>query len=168
MRIGVVFIFLLQIACQSPTIAQDIDPLKSPEGLTDLFLELISGPIGEERDWDQFRTLFAPGAIFYSTRPDAPEGKQVVAHTVEDFIERIGPAYARSGFLEISLGTRVHEFNGMANVFQSFHAKNLTGTYDEKGINAYQLTYLNDRWYILSLNFVNAEKGQDLPKEFVD
>ncbi len=168
MRFGILLIILLQFSCQNQSFAQELDPLKSPEGITELFLELISGPIGEERDWDQFRTLFAPGATFYSTRPDAPEGKQVRAFSVEEFIERIGPSYASSGFLETALGTRVHEFNGMANVFQSFQAKNLTGTYDEKGINAYQLTFLNDRWYILSLNFVNAQKGQEIPKEFIN
>ena len=168
MRLGILLMLFFQLSFLNQAMAQDLDPLKSPEGITDLFLALISGAVDEERDWDQFRSLFAPGASFYSTRPDAPEGKQVRAFSVEEFIERIGPAYAREGFLEVSLGTRVHEFNGMANVFQSFHAKNFTGTYDEKGINAYSLTFLNDRWYILSLNFVNAQEGQQIPEAYID
>jgi len=156
------------LSCQSPGLAQESDPLSSPEGITDLFLSLISGEIDEPRDWVLFKSLFVPEARFHFTRPEAPKGKQMGAMTVDEFIERVGPSYARDGFLEISLGTRVQEFNGLANVFQSFHAKNLKGSYDKKGVNSYQLVYLNDRWYITSLSFVNDTKENQIPAEYID
>lgn len=146
----------------------DTEAVKTIEGITDKMLELISVEIGEDSDWEEFRTLFLPTAQFLSFNPTARSGRQTRAFNIEEFIRLFGPMYKKEGFLETATGIQVQEFNGLANVFQSFEAKNLTGTYAEKGINSYQLVYLNDRWWIANSTWVNASETRPIPNEFLD
>ena len=141
--------------------------LTSPEEITDKFLEIISGDQGEERDWDTFRELHLPTAQLYFLNPTAPPAAQSKAFNLEEFVRIIGPSYARDGFEEISIGLTINEFNGIANVFQSFHARNLTGTYEKRGINSYQLVQLQNRWWIASTTFINEVEGNEIPDEYL-
>lgn len=147
---------------------QDVpEHLASPEGITDRFLELISGDQGEVRDWEAFRSLHLPTAQLYFLNQAAPPGNQARAFNLEEFVRLIGPSYARDGFEEIAIGLTINEFNGIANVFQSFHAKNLTGTYEKRGVNSFQLVFLQNRWWIASTTFINEGEDSPLPDELL-
>lgn len=146
----------------------DSTAVKSIEGITDKMLEIISGEIDEPRDWDEFRNLFLPTAQLFFIRPGAPAGKQIMPLTVEDFITKVGPLYARDGFEEYKIGLEIDEFNGIANVFQSYYCRNLKGTYEERGINSYQLIYADDRWWISSSTFANETEEHPIPEEYLD
>jgi len=145
----------------------DSTALKSIEGITDKMLELISGEVGEARDWDSFRTLFTPTAQMVFLNPGAPKGKQIRSIGISEFIRNVGPLYARDGFEEYKIGLTINEFNGIANVFQSFYCKNLKGTYEEKGINSYQLVFADDRWWIANTTFTNETFAEKIPEEYL-
>lgn len=142
--------------------------VKTPEGITNKMLELISGEIGEPRNWDEYRNLFLPTAQKIFINHDAPKGRQVRTMNLEEFVRNVGPLYKRDGFEEYSIGVTVNEFNGIANVFQSFYCKNLLGTYEKRGINSYQLVYADDRWWIASTTFTNETEEQPIPNEYLD
>lgn len=146
----------------------DTTAVKSIEGITDKMLEIISGDIDEPRDWDEFRNLFLPTAQLFFINPSAPPSKQIIPLTIEDFIKRVGSIYVKDGFEEYKIGLRVDEFNGIANVFQSYYCKNLKGTYEERGINSYQLIYADNRWWIASSTFANETEDYPIPKEYLD
>jgi len=99
--------------------------------------------------------------------PDAPPHKQVRAMNIEEFIRYAGPNYPKEGFEEIVIGLEVNEFNGIATVFQSFYCKTPSGSYEARGINSYQLVYLNDRWWIASTMFVNESEDVKLPNKYL-
>jgi len=52
-------------------------------------------------------------------------------------------------------------------VFQSFYCKTLSGSYEARGVNSYQLVYLNNRWWIASTMFVNESDEVKLPNELL-
>ena len=139
----------------------------SIEGITDKMLEILSGPKGETRDWETFRTLFSEGASMKVINSNAPVGRQLRTINIDEFITNFGPVYARDGFEEYAIGLEVDEFNGMANVFQSFYCKNLIGTYENKGINAYQMAFASERWWIVSSAFVNESEDSKIPSEYL-
>ena len=133
-------IFLgFQVHAQSDTIA-----VQSIEGITNKMIELISGEIGEERDWDEYRNLFLPRAQKISIGKTRDGKSRARVMNLEEVIRNVGPLYARDGFEEYAIGLTVNEFNGIATVFQSYYCKNLLGTYEKRGVNSYQLVYLND------------------------
>jgi len=159
-----IFAFLvpLQLFSQIDTMA-----LKTPEGITAKMLEFISFEKGETKDWDEFRNLFLPTAQMIALDPDAPPHRQASAMNLEEFIRYAGPNYPKEGFEEIVIGVEVDEFNGIATVFQSFHCKTPSGSYEARGINSYQLVYLNDRWWIAGSMFINESEDVKLPNKYL-
>ena len=155
-------LFSISLSAQFDTVA-----VKSIEGITSKMLELISCDIDEVRDWDEYRNLFLPTAQKIAVDPKAKGRKQARHMSLEEFVRYVGPLYPRDGFKEVVIGLTINEFNGIANVFQSYHAVNLTGTYEERGVNSYQLVHMQDRWWIASTTFVNETDENPLPDVFL-
>ena len=163
-----VILVLLIFGFQSNGIGQiDSVALKSIEGITNKMIELISGEIGEERNWDEYRNLFLPRAQKMSIRKTKDGESKVNVMNIEEFVRNVGPYYSRDGFEEYAIGLTINEFNGIATVFQSFYCKNLTGTYEKRGINSYQLVYMDDRWWIASTLFTNETDDSPIPDKYL-
>lgn len=158
---------LLCITSQLSASPQDSLALTTVKGITDKMLEFISCDIDEVKDWDEYRNLFLPTAQKLSIRK-SPDGKaRTRAMNLEEFVRLAGPSYPREGFEEYAIGLTINEFNGIANVFQAFYCKNMKGTYEARGINSFQLVYLDDRWWISSTLFTNETEDLPLPDEFL-
>lgn len=145
----------------------DTTSLKSIEGITNKMIELISGEKGEERNWDEYRNLFLPTAQKLSIGKTKEGKSRVRAMNLEEFVRTVGPYYARDGFEEYAIGLTVNEFNGIAVVFQSFYCKNLVGTYEQRGINSYQLVYVDDRWWIANTLYTNESEDAPIPDKYL-
>jgi len=142
--------------------------VKTVEGVTSKMLALISGPKNQQRNWEEFRNLFLPTAQFIALDPSAKVGEQARSLNIEEFIRQLGPIYLEQGFYESPIGIVVDEFNGIANAFQSYEAKNEAGTYQARGINSFQLVYLNERWWIASSTWANETATNKIPKKFIN
>ncbi len=141
--------------------------LKTIEGITDKMIELISGDIGEDRNWDEYRNLFLPTAQKMSLSINKKGEERVRVMNLEEFIRNVGPLYKRDGFEEYAIGLEVNEFNGIASAFQSYYCKNLKGTYEKRGINSYQLVFSKDRWWIASTLFTAETEDDPLPEKYL-
>src|SRR4051794_34368366 len=67
--------------------------------------DVISGPAGP-RNWDRFRSLFAPGARLIATgvRPTGEVVSRVM--TPDDYAQRNGSFFEKNGFFERELSRR--------------------------------------------------------------
>jgi len=139
--------------------------VKSIKGITDLMLSILSGPQGEERDWTLYKSLFTEGSTMHMVSPEAPIGKQIKIIPIDTFIIKYSSIYSRDGFFEESTGLVVNEFNGVGNAFQSFYCKNLIGTYENRGVNTYQLIFADDRWWITNVAFANETEDIKVPEK---
>ncbi len=162
-----VIITLLTICYINLNAQVDTLAVQSIEGITNKMLALISGEIGEQRDWEEYRNLFLPTAQKMSIQETRDGKKRVRTMNLEEFVRYVGPLYAIDGFEEYAIGLTVNEFNGIANVFQSYYCKNLKGTYEKRGINSYQLVHQKNRWWIASVLFVNETKAYPIPNKFL-
>lgn len=164
---NIILLFVV-LGLQYNLIAQiDTTSVKTVEGITNKMIAIISGEIGEERNWDEYRNLFLPTAQKISFRQSKDGKKTVRVMNLEEFVRNVGPYYSRDGFEEYAIGLTVNEFNGIANVFQSFFCRNLTGTYEKRGVNSYQLVYMNDRWWIANTVFTNETEESPLPEKYL-
>lgn len=160
-------IFILGVTAQLKA-TEDTTSVKTIKGITDKMLEFISFDKDEVKDWDEYRNLFLPSASKTSIRPEAPRlSSQVRSMNIEEFVRYAGPSYPSKGFEEYAIGLDVQEFNGIANVFQSFYCKTPDGSYENRGINSFQLVYLNDRWWIASTMYVNETEEMKLPNKYL-
>ena len=166
MRFLISFVFLVGLCSYS--YSYDSTSVNSIEGITSEMLSFISCEIGEEKDWDDFRNLFLPNAQFASLRLDREGREMVRARSLEEFV-RIGKqSYPRNGFIEYPIGPlQIQEFSGIATAFQPFYCKNLSGTYEARGINSYHLVYKDNRWWITHSLFTNESEEYPLPNSML-
>jgi hypothetical protein len=72
--------------------------------------------------------------------------------------------YYEQGYTEKEINKVIDEYNGIAQVFQSFCGKDYDGV-EECGITSYQLAYYENRWWIVSLLWTLKADGKELPTE---
>src|ERR1700676_5711130 len=67
----------------APTQARDAKPadVATPDAILAATYDVISGPAGQERDWDRMRSLFFPRARLIKTKTDKEGGRDGTAHS---------------------------------------------------------------------------------------
>ncbi|GAB5518028.1 MAG: hypothetical protein RhofKO_02790 [Rhodothermales bacterium] len=130
--------------------------------------ETISGPAGEERDWDRFRSLLHPDArlIPIGRTPDGVAFP--VSLGVNDYIERAKPAFLNDGFYEVETSRKVETYGYMTHLFSTYEARLAEDAEPfDRGINSFQLLHDGSRWWIMSI-FWNSEAtvGEPIPEMY--
>ena len=105
-------------------------------------LSLVSSEKGKQRDWERFRNLFLPTAQFTVVNHSDSIPQAVETVSLEEFISLMHDAYYDNGYLEFEINKVVNEYNGIANVFQTFHGK------DSEGLEGTESIVTN--WFILT------------------
>jgi hypothetical protein len=152
-------------------IAQDIplpdtNAVKSIDGIVKEVLRLQSGEKGKSRNWKSLRNLFLPTATF--TILNTGDELRLPTETVslDEFIELLHDNYYEEGYEEYETGKTIDEFNGIANVFQSFYGKDSENK-EARGINSYQLVYFGNRWWIANLLWTLETDKVKIPKKYL-
>ena len=84
----------------APAVLTQAADVVSVDAILAALYETISGPAGGPRDWGRLRSLFGPNARLMAVGP-APEGGFAArSMSVEDYIARVSPVFARTGFYE--------------------------------------------------------------------
>jgi|GEM_PF-2496955 len=119
---------------------------------------VISGPAGQERDWDKFDALFTDDAVMGQCvkRPDGSVG--YVGMTPADYKERSGPWLVENGFFEIETGREAMRFGQMIHLWSTYEAKQSEdGEVFMRGINSIQIVDFGDDGYKIRSIFWNPE-----------
>lgn len=131
--------------------AQPAD-VASPLTVVAAYYDALSGPRGQPRDWDRFRSLFVPGAVF-STPRMIDGSRTVTSITVAQFISSNDRYFERGGYFETPIGARTVQFSSVAQVFSAYEARR--GAVESapylRGVNAFQLISDGDRWWIVNV-----------------
>ncbi|MGA8222043.1 MAG: hypothetical protein WB780_10360 [Candidatus Acidiferrales bacterium] len=152
----------------APPAAKPAD-VASPDAILAALYQVISGPVGQVRDWDRFRSLFLPGARLIPTGPKK-EGGGFAARTFtpDEFVARDTPIFAKQAFYEKQTAQRTERYGNIAQVFSTYESR-----HDPKeapfarGINSFQLFFDGTRWWIVTV-FWQAETPENpVPKEFL-
>jgi len=148
-----------RLRAQTPTAHKDVSSI---ENITKATLESISGNRGAERDWKRFRKLFWPtaqlNALFHKG-----DSTWLKVNTLDEFVLSAGTWYKDNGFKEYELKSRVDKFGDLAHVFQSYGASWAGGAETERGINSFQLAYIDNRWWIVNLLWDSETDKHKLP-----
>ena len=86
---------------------------------------------------------------------------------LDSFLASLTDDYYSNGYFETGTGKIVEEYNGIAQVIQSFYGKDSEGE-EGHGVNSYQLIYSNNRWWVVNMVWTMSEqKGKDIPKKYL-
>jgi len=153
-------------ASEPKELSADPRDVGSIDSLVLALYQVISGPTGEARNWDRARTLFMGEVRMISVSPDKAGKPNVRMITFPEYVERVTPIVAKQGFYESEIKRSVREFGNVAQVFSSYEIRHNPGEEPlVRGVNALQLYFDGQRWWIASIIWDTDRPGNPLPKE---
>jgi hypothetical protein len=130
-------------------LASDVSTL---DGILHALYEVLSGPAGQRRDWDRYRTLFMDGARMIVVVAVAGEKPRARLLAVEDYIRRVEPIFAVEDFWERETRRQTEAFGRVAHVLSTYESlRDPEGPPFERGANSMQLFYDDSRWWVVSI-----------------
>ncbi len=130
--------------------------------------DVISGPPGP-RNWDRFRSLFAPGARLIPTGRRQTGEVVSRAITPDDYAQRNSAVMEKTGFFEREISRRTERFGNIAHIFSTYESRHAKE--DEKpfarGINSIQLMNDGKRWWIVTVFWQGEDEKNPLPAEYL-
>ena len=140
------------------------------DGIVNIGFKTLSELNGDINNFEKVRGIYLPNAKFTVVyhEPDSIPLKYE-SLSAEQFFEYMKEAseYYEKGFTQYELGKVVHEYNGIANVFQSFYAKD-SDNQEVKGMTSYQLIYFDDRWWISDVLWTSNTNGVPIPSKYLE
>ena len=129
--------------------------------------DVISGPVGQARDWNRMRSLFVPtGRLMpVGVRADGSAGMRILQ--VNDYIASSGHVLVEKGFTEKELARRSDRFGNIVHVFSTYEGKVADDEHGMRGINTIQLMNDGKRWWIVSLMWQAENDTLKLPAEYL-
>ena len=135
--------------------------------------DVISGPAGQERDWNRERSLFFPGARLIPTRKetDEPQSQSSLAPQaldVESFIAR-SQKFLVNGFFEKEIARRTEQFGQIAHVWSTYESRHRADDPQPfmRGINSFQLFYDGSRWWIVTIFWQHENADHPIPSRYL-
>jgi len=138
----------------------------SPDAIIAALYEVISGPAGEARDWDRFRSLFLPGSARLVGMATNPAGEIVYrAMTPDEYVELSGPSLEANGFFEVEIGHTEDRFGHVLHRFSAYAAKRTPQDQEPfmRGINSIQLLWDGERWWVVTVLWDQERPDNRIP-----
>ena len=120
--------------------------------------EAISGSAGQVRNWERFRSLYAPGArLMPVVGGEHPEARVL---SVEDYIRRVESIFAVESFYERETSREEKVIGRVAHVLSHYESlRDPDGAPFETGTNSMQLFFDDHRWWVVSVMWNTARKS---------
>lgn len=162
-------LLLLALAAGS-AFAQGARPadVASVDSIVAALYDTISGPAGKARDWDRLRSLFRPDGRMVVHSPNKEGMLNTRVLSIEDYITRTTPVFAKEGFYESELARTSEHFGQIAHVFTTYEARHAPGDKPfVRGINSIQLVNDGQRWWISQLLWQPEGEKTPLPERYL-
>lgn len=142
--------------------------VKTIDAIVQAVYDVISGPPEQKRDWNRFRSLFAPNARLMPT-VTPPAGKVAVRMLgVDDYITRSEPLMEKEGFVESEAARRTEQFGNIAHVWSTYESRHKPNEKPfARGINSIQLMNDGERWWIVNILWQNESAQHPVPEKYL-
>ena len=154
---------------QPPPPAAAPADVESIDAIVRAVYDVISGPAGEPRDWDRWRSLFLPEArlISVGVSQDGESAYRVI--TPEEYVQRAGPSLERNGFFEEEIGRTQEAFGPVAHLFSAYQSKRALSDPEPfaRGINSFQLLHDGDRWWVVTVYWTQERPDLPIPPRYI-
>ncbi len=153
---------------QTPPPADPVD-VESLDAIMAAVYDAISGPAGEARDWDRFRSLFIPGArLIPIGRPQGGVSRAIVL-TPDEYVERFGGALPDMGFFETEIGRTTEAYGPLVHLFSTYESRRSLDDPEPfaRGINSFQLLNDGSRWWVVTIYWQSERPDLPIPEKYV-
>lgn len=142
--------------------------VESADAIIAALYEAISGPAGQERDWNRLRSLFTREARLMNVYKNQDGLTGMVTMTVEDYIKRVERQFRENGFFERELSRKTDRFGLVTQVFSTYESRQeKDGAVVARGINSIQLAEHSGRFWIANILWNNETKEHAIPAQYL-
>jgi hypothetical protein len=143
--------------------------VSSADAILSSLYDVISGPAGQKRDWNRFRSLFLPGARLIPTSANPAGGERARALTPDEYATAAGPYFQTHGFYEKEIARKSERFGGIMQVFSTYASRHDSADLKPfaRGVNSIQLFFDGKRWWVVTIFWQEESPSMPLPKKFL-
>ena len=166
-------LFLLSFLITTPAFSQqrikaNQADVESVDAIITALYDVISGPAGQERDWDRLRSLFTREARLMNVYQNQDGLTGMLTMTVEDYIKRVERPFQEKGFFERELSRQTDQFGFVTQVFSTYESRNQKdGPVVLRGINSIQLALHSNRFWIANILWNSETEEHPIPAEYL-
>ena len=148
------------------------EDVRSIDAIITAVYDVISGPAGEARDWDRFRSLFLPEARLVPSG-QAPDGTtRYLVWSPEEYIATAGGQLEANGFFETEAHRVEERFGHIAHVFSTYDSYRTADEMEAgrpfmRGINSFQLLFDGGRWWVLQVYWQAESPEVPIPERYL-
>lgn len=140
-----------------PTITPRASDVSTLDGIIAAMYDVISGPAGQPRDWNRFRSLYIEGARLI---PIPKGGQPPRLLSPEDYIRRVEPIFAVEDFWERETHRDTQILGKVAHVLSTYESSRTPGgPAFETDKNSIQLMNDGARWWIVNVMWNTPRAG---------
>jgi len=152
----------------APPAARPSD-VSSPDAILAACYDVISGPAGQKRDWDRFRSLFFPGARLIPSGPKKEGGYFAQVVTPDQYAQFAEGYFEKNAFTESEIARKSERFGDVMHIFSTYASRHDAKDPEpfERGINSFQLFFDGTRWWILTIYWIGESADLKIPAEFL-
>ena len=136
----------------------------SMEAIIKALYDVISGPAGQQRNWNRMRSLFISGARLIPAGGAAPR-----VLTVDEYITGAGSRLEQNGFFEREVSNKVETFGHITHTFSTYESRHTAedATPFSRGINSIQLFNDGTRWWIVTVYWDSERPNNQIPSKYL-
>jgi hypothetical protein len=143
--------------------------VSSPDAIIGALYDVISGPAGQKRDWDRFRSLFIAGARLIPAGAARGGGPSPRVLSPDDYAAASGPNLERNGFYEKEVARKSERYGAVLHAFSTYESRRTAQDPAPfaRGINSIQLYWDGARWWVVTVYWQAERPDLPLPQEFL-
>src|SRR5882724_3635317 len=149
-----------------PTVAPRAADVATVDGVVKAYYDVITGPVGQPRQWSRDRSLYIPDLRFVATGA----GKQGPYARVMDhqaFVDGSDSAMVHDGFFEREVHRVTRSYGDIAQVFSTYEERRTAdGPVKGRGITALKLFWNGRRWWVAPAIWFDEDPGPPISKKF--
>ncbi|MDQ6828292.1 MAG: hypothetical protein M3081_05445 [Gemmatimonadota bacterium] len=157
-----------QVDTTTPPTADPAD-VASVDAIIKTLYDVISGPAGQARNWNRFRSLFVPGARLIPTGLRQGGGAMARVWTPEEYATRAGANLEKNGFFEREISRHADAYGNIMQIFSTYESRRTAEdpTPFARGINSIQLLKDAGRWWVVTIYWDSERPDNPIPTQFL-
>ncbi|WP_422104471.1 hypothetical protein [Winogradskyella sp.] len=160
--------FIIALFVMSNSYAQYEKDVTTIDHIGKAYYEIVSGPIGEKRNFDRLRNLFHPKAtLIYSYWSEENQENKLMHMDIESYIEKLD-YLDKKGFYEEELYASSDSYGAIVQSISTYKFWMEDKTAEGKGLTSYQYFWDGKRYWILSMFWMMESEAYKIPKKFLN
>ena len=140
---------------------------KSLESIGNVYYEIVSGPIGQARDFDRLRNLFHPNAkLTYSYWSEEEQTNKLMPMDIEGYIEKLD-YLDKKGFYEEELYVSSQSYGSITQSVSTYRFWMEDKTAEGRGFTSYQYFWDGKRYWIMSMFWMMESDKYPIPEAYL-